>query len=79
MNPTYAELQAENQSLKQQITHLKTQLSKLTQPKPPIPPTTKIHNTRTPTEKIELYKTLFQGRTDIHAKRWQSIKTGKSG
>lgn len=79
MNPTYAELLAENESLKQQITHLKSQLSKLTQPKTQTPPTTKIHNKSTPIEKIDLFKTLFQGRTDIHAKRWQSIKTGKSG
>lgn len=32
-----------------------------------------------PQEKIELFMSLFRGRTDIYAKRWYSIKSGKSG
>jgi hypothetical protein len=30
-------------------------------------------------EKISLYLSLFRGRQDIYARRWESIRTGKSG
>ncbi len=30
-------------------------------------------------EKIALYRSLFRGRTDVYAFRWQNSKTGKSG
>lgn len=30
-------------------------------------------------DKFELFALLFAGRPDVHAKRWQSAKTGKSG
>ena len=30
-------------------------------------------------EKVKLFKELFRGRTDVYAKYWLSIKTGKSG
>lgn len=33
----------------------------------------------TPQQKIELYKSLFCGRTDVYAKRYYNTKTGKSG
>lgn len=32
-----------------------------------------------PGEKIALFRSLFQGREDVYARRWQSLKTGKSG
>jgi len=32
-----------------------------------------------PQEKIDLFLSLFSGRTNVYAKRWESIKTGKSG
>lgn len=32
-----------------------------------------------PQEKIELFMSLFRGRTDLYAKRWYSDKSGKSG
>lgn len=32
-----------------------------------------------PQEKIELFMSLFRGRTDLYAKRWYSEKSGKSG
>lgn len=34
---------------------------------------------RPPEEKIALFRSLFQGREDVFARRWQSAKTGKSG
>lgn len=33
----------------------------------------------TPQKKIALFRTLFCGREDIYAKRWQNTKTGQSG
>ena len=32
-----------------------------------------------PGEKIALFRSLFHGREDVYARRWQSVKTGKSG
>lgn len=32
-----------------------------------------------PDEKIALFRSLFRGREDVYARRWQSLKTGKSG
>ena len=32
-----------------------------------------------PAEKIELYRSLFAGRDDVFALRWQNDRTGKSG
>ena len=33
----------------------------------------------TPSEKIDLFRSLFRGREDVYALRWQNQKTGKSG
>lgn len=33
-----------------------------------------INNTSDLVEKIKLFKSLFKGRDDVHAKRWQNIK-----
>lgn len=30
-------------------------------------------------EKVQIFKDIFKGRTDLYAKRWTSNKTGKSG
>ena len=32
-----------------------------------------------PGEKIALFRSLFRGREDVYAQRWQSVKTGRSG
>ena len=37
-----------------------------------------VSNNSLPQEKVELYMTLFKGKKDVHAKRWQN-KQGKSG
>ena len=34
---------------------------------------------RPPEEKIALFRSLFRGREDVYAARWQSVTTGKSG
>lgn len=33
----------------------------------------------TPSEKIDLFRSLFRGREDVYALRWHNQKTGKSG
>jgi hypothetical protein len=38
-----------------------------------------INNNSTPEEKITLFRSLFKGREDVYAKRFESKKTGKSG
>jgi superfamily II DNA or RNA helicase len=46
-----------------------------------IPPETPtgIHNHSTPAEKVELFMSLFMGRDDVFAKRWESAKKGSAG
>lgn len=38
-----------------------------------------VNNQSEPEEKIKLFMSLFRGRDDVYAKRWESNKTGKSG
>ncbi len=40
---------------------------------------TAINNWSTPTEKIKLFMSLFRGRDDVYAKRWENKKKGTSG
>lgn len=40
---------------------------------------TQVNKYSTPKQKIELFKSLFCGRTDVYAKRYYNAKTGKSG
>jgi superfamily II DNA or RNA helicase len=40
---------------------------------------TQITNFSSPEEKIKLYMSLFRGRDDVYAKRYENDKTGKSG
>lgn len=40
---------------------------------------TQVNKYSTPKQKIELFKSLFCGRTDVYAKRYYNTKTGKSG
>ena len=40
---------------------------------------TQVNKYSAPQQKIELYKSLFCGRTDVYAKRYYNTKTGKSG
>jgi hypothetical protein len=38
-----------------------------------------INNLSTPSEKIKLFMSLFKGRDDVYAKRWESMRKGTSG
>lgn len=38
-----------------------------------------INNLSTPAEKIKLFMSLFKGRDDVYAKRWENKKKGTSG
>jgi superfamily II DNA or RNA helicase len=42
-------------------------------------PPTGIHNNSTPAEKIELFMSLFIGRNDVFAKRWENAQKGSAG
>lgn len=44
-----------------------------------VQPIVKINKYSPPQEKIALFRSLFRGREDVFARRWQSAKTGKSG
>ena len=39
----------------------------------------KFDSTASPNEKIALFRSLFRGREDVYARRFESVKTGKSG
>ena len=45
----------------------------------PARPADRIHKYSTPQNKIALFRSLFRGREDVYARRWQSAKSGKSG
>ena len=67
-----AELEAENRELRRRLG--------MDIPKPAKPiPATAVHHHSTPAEKINLFRSLFQGREDAFARRWYSTKTEKAG
>ena len=45
----------------------------------PVEPLTGIHNNSQPDEKIALFLSLFAGRDDVFAKRWENAKKGSAG
>lgn len=91
----YEALQTENLILKGEVETLLRQLGIISEKKPfesQIPVTEEIHreadiseemalvHRHSPSEKkIALFMSLFRGRDDVYAKRWESQKTGKSG
>jgi len=38
-----------------------------------------VHHLSPPGEKIQLFRSLFRGREDIYPRRWENLKTGRSG
>jgi hypothetical protein len=42
-------------------------------------PLTDVNNSSDTTAKIKRFMSLFKGRTDVHAMRWENKKSGKSG
>lgn len=77
------QLRKENAYLKQEIVYLREQLSKTINPQTPFerqddraPLVTK-HSSLD--EKIKLYRSLFHGRNDVYARRYESKSSGQSG
>lgn len=91
----YEVLQAENLALKDEVEKLRRQLGLISEEKPsesqiPAPEvihreadvfeeTVLVHRHSPSEKKIALFMSLFRGRDDVYAKRWESQKTGKSG
>jgi superfamily II DNA or RNA helicase len=42
-------------------------------------PNAAINNYSPPEKKISLFRSLFKGREDVYPRRWENVKTGKSG
>jgi hypothetical protein len=87
----YDDLKKENALLKSEIRELRGKSNEpqalLFEPEVNTPsrsaitflPKIHIHINSHPKEKIELFMSLFRGRSDVFAKRWQSTKTGTGG
>lgn len=74
-------LRYENEQLKREIAYLKEQLARLQWKSSNHYRTKHVHMVTkhsTLQEKIHLFKSLFRGRDDVYARRWEST-TGKSG
>ena len=82
---SYKELLAENEKLKKENAYLKNELKKYIkspQDAAPLPADLSeitVNKSSSSQQKIELFKTLFVGRTDVFARRWYSTTTEKSG
>jgi hypothetical protein len=42
-------------------------------------PSSVVDHNSAPDEKIRLFRSLFRGREDVYPRRWESLKTGRSG
>lgn len=78
------QLQSEIEQLKAQLSEKTAELERLKaeqlkQKAFRLQPNTSINNQSRPEEKIKLFRSLFQGREDVYALRFESVKTGKSG
>ena len=79
----YNELERENKRLSEENLQLRRQLSFAEAPQEnieiPIIHAASVNKYSSSKEKIELFRSLFRGREDVFAKRWQSTTSGKSG
>ncbi len=79
----YNELESENKRLLEDNDRLRRQLGSAEIPNEnveiPVIEVTLINKYSSSTEKIELFRSLFKGRDEVFARRWQSVSTGKSG
>jgi len=79
----YNELESENKRLLEENDRLRRQLGSAEIPNEnveiPVIEVTLINKYSSSTEKIELFRSLFKGRDEVFARRWQSVSTGKSG
>ena len=83
------ELERENRLLRQRLglsddepvrpARVDTQSAPSKKPAPVVSSSDGFNKYRSPQEKIALFRSLFSGREDVFARRWQSAKTGKSG
>ena len=90
---TYEELLAENKRLSEEVSNLKTENAELkarlgivagplithTKHEEEIQKSHIINKYSSPDAKIVLFKSLFRGRTDVFARRWYGVMSGKSG
>ena len=82
---SYKELLAENEKLKKENAYLKSELKKYVKPLQNVVSSLAnsseitVNRLSSSQQKIELFKTLFVGRTDVFARRWYSSTTEKSG
>ncbi len=79
----YNELERENKRLSEENLQLRRQLGFAEAPQEnieiPIIHAASVNKYSSSKEKIELFRSLFHGREDVFAKRWQSTTSGKSG
>ena len=76
-----ADLDTKRRELLREITSLETRLATEHAPvvKQPSFENTRITNTSPSHEKVDLFRSLFAGRPDVFAVRWDNRKTGRSG
>ena len=76
-----ADLDTKRRELLREITSLETRLATEHAPvvKQPSFENTPITNTSPSHEKVDLFRSLFAGRPDVFAVRWDNRKTGRSG
>ena len=90
---TYEELLAENRRLSEEVSKLEAENSELKakmgitvassvkflQPDEGVEEKTIVNKYSSPEKKIALFSSLFAGRTDVFARRWYGVTSGKSG
>lgn len=82
--PTYQELIAERDWLRNRVRELEEENARLKGSKLSNAVSGKRQEpsamlTLSPQEKVELFRSLFKGREDVFARRWYSRTTGKAG
>ncbi|MGA9751733.1 MAG: DEAD/DEAH box helicase family protein [Acidobacteriota bacterium] len=77
-----AALAEEIEKGRQRVATLKDELGR---PRPETPETRNVEESKGPApilsslEKVRLFRSLFRGREDLFARRWENLKTGRSG
>jgi hypothetical protein len=86
---TVAELQRRLEALESEKRGILAELTRLRQPqrvadagalaRPPVAAALTVTAASDSAAKITLFRSLFRGREDVFPRRWQNVKTGKSG